>query len=361
MRHRGKFGIRGMNLSGKRILLTGHTGFKGTWITHLLAHFNPELFGLSLQPKIQDSFPEDSARPQLTEYFLDIRDLKSMTQVISDIKPEIVIHMAAQPLVMNSYQFPLETYQTNVMGTANILEALRLTGCTSSVVVVTTDKVYLNNESGSGYCEDDPLGGLDPYSASKSATELVVNSWRETVRGLDKLNFVTVRSGNVIGGGDKAENRIIPDLIRGFSNGETVTLRNPDSIRPWQHVLDTLYGYLMVADKLESRSLLQTAYNFGPDESSRISVLELAKIFSSQWPGGGNIEVGYGNSVERKETDILWLNSNRVRMELGWRPILDITTSLSWIVEWEHELSDMGTFEKLQFQTQRYLKMVSQC
>jgi CDP-glucose 4,6-dehydratase len=347
-----------MNFSGKRILITGHTGFKGTWISHLLSHFDPELFGISLPSNIQDSFPERDVRPNIKEYFLDIRDLNSITQVIGIIKPEIVIHMAAQPLVLNSYEMPLETYQTNVMGTANILEALKNTGCTSSVIVVTTDKVYLNSESSVGYCEDDPLGGLDPYSGSKSATELVVNSWRESVKNIGKLNFVTVRSGNVIGGGDKAENRIIPDLIRAFKSGESIRVRNPNSIRPWQHVLDTLYGYLLVADKLQSEVATHDSYNFGPGEESRITVLELAKLFSSQWPGGGEIEANFAPVEGRKETEVLWLNSERARNDLGWSPILDIEKSIGWIVEWESTLHDMSTFEKLHFQTKQYLEKV---
>jgi CDP-glucose 4,6-dehydratase len=347
-----------MNFSGKRILITGHTGFKGTWISHLLNHFDPELFGISLPPNIQDSFPECDVRPNIKEYFLDIRDLNSITQVIGIIKPEIVIHMAAQPLVLNSYEMPLETYQTNVMGTANILEALKTTGCTSSVIVVTTDKVYLNSESIVGYREDDPLGGLDPYSGSKSATELVVNSWRESVKNIGKLNFVTVRSGNVIGGGDKAENRIIPDLIRAFKSGEPISIRNPNSRRPWQHVLDTLYGYLLVADKLQSGVATHDSFNFGPGEESRITVLELAKLFSSQWPGGGEIEANFAPVEERRETAVLWLNSDRARKDLGWNPMLNIEKSISWIVEWESTLHDMSTFEKLHFQTKQYLEKV---
>ena len=360
IKHRGKFGNENMNFGGKRILVTGHTGFKGTWISHLLSHFNPELFGISLHPKLEDSFPESNFRPSINEFFLDIRDLNLITHVIGDINPEIVIHMAAQPLVLNSYEMPLETYQTNVMGTANILEALKTTGCTASVVVVTTDKVYLNCESSSGYREDDPLGGLDPYSGSKSAAELVVNSWRESGKDIGKLNFVTVRSGNVIGGGDKAENRIIPDLIRAFKSGGIINIRNPKSIRPWQHVLDTLYGYLLVADKLQSGATTHNSYNFGPDENSRITVLELAKLVNSQWPGCSEIEVDSSALVERKETGVLWLNSDRARMDLGWKPMLDIESTLGWIVEWESALNDMSTFEKLQFQTQRYLEKVPQ-
>ncbi len=356
--HHGEFGNESMNFFGKRVLITGHTGFKGTWISHLLNQFNPELFGISLPSKIHDSFPERDVRPKIKEFFLDIRDLNSITQVIGSIRPEIVIHMAAQPLVLNSYEMPLETYQTNVMGTANILEALKTTGCTSSVIVVTTDKVYLNRESGDGYREDDPLGGLDPYSGSKSAAELVVNSWRESVKDIGKLKFVTVRSGNVIGGGDKAENRIVPDLVRAFKSGESISIRNPNAIRPWQHVLDTLYGYLLVTDKLHSGVPTHDSYNFGPDENSRITVLELARLFSSQWPGGGEIEADSAGLVERKETGVLWLNSERARLNLGWKPVLDIRTSLGWVIEWENTLREMSTFDKLHFQTQQYLERV---
>ncbi len=347
-----------MNFSGKKILITGHTGFKGTWLAHLLGHLDARLYGFSLAPSDEDAFPSSANRPKMIEHFADIRDFTSTKSFIQDVAPDIVFHLAAQSLVLNSYQYPLSTFETNVMGTANLLEALRVTGCKSSVVVVTTDKVYRNTEKENGYSEEDPLGGLDPYSGSKSSVEILVNCWRETTKGDGKLKLASVRSGNVIGGGDMARNRIIPDLIRAFREERPALLRNPESVRPWQHVLDTLYGYLLVAENLELGTNPHDSYNFGPDIRSRISVLELANNFALKWPFSAQIKIQEPNLEGPKETQILWLDATRAIEDLKWCSMLDLDEALNWIIEWEFTANQMDAFHRLQQQTRRYLEMV---
>ncbi len=347
-----------MNFSGKKILITGHTGFKGTWLAHLLSHLDAKLYGFSLAPSDADAFPNSADRPKMIEHFADIRNFSNTRSFIQDIAPDIVFHLAAQSLVLNSYEYPLSTFETNVMGTANLLEALRVTGCKSSVVVVTTDKVYKNTEKENGYSEEDPLGGLDPYSGSKSSVEILINCWRETTSGDGKLKLASVRSGNVIGGGDTAQNRIIPDLIRSFREERPAQVRNPESVRPWQHVLDTLYGYLLVAENLERGTLPHDSYNFGPDIRSRISVLELANKFALKWPFTGQIKIIESNIKSPKETQILWLDATRAIEDLEWCSRLDLDAALNWIIEWEFSANQMDAFHRLQQQTRRYLEMV---
>ncbi|CAN2170372.1 WcaG Nucleoside-diphosphate-sugar epimerases [Candidatus Nanopelagicaceae bacterium] len=347
-----------MNFTGKKILITGHTGFKGTWLAHLLSHFGANLYGVSLPPSAQDAFPDSHDRPTMIDRFTDIRNFGNVRDLVQEIEPDLVFHLAAQSLVLVSYESPLTTYETNVMGTANLLEALRVSGNECSVIVVTTDKVYKNIENNIGYSEEDPLGGLDPYSGSKSSVEILVNSWRETTREAGKLKLMTVRSGNVIGGGDNARNRIIPDLIRSFRENKPALIRNPESVRPWQHVLDTLYGYLLAAESLGQGTNSYNSYNFGPDYRSRISVFELANQFAMKWPNACRIEKLESNVNSPKETQVLWLNPTRAIEDLQWQSILDIDDALDSIVEWECSTKQLGFFDRLQKQTKNYLEQV---
>lgn len=323
-------GKRLRELSGP-ILVTGHTGFKGSWLTFLLEHLNVPVIGISLPPELDSLFARAQRINVITESFLDIRDFDSLQQFIAAHRPSAVIHMAAQPLVLESYRTPRETFETNVMGTANVLEASFKTDSVQAVVVVTTDKVYRNNDSGNAFIESDPLAGKDPYSASKVGTEAVVAAWQQISKVSGGPKVISVRAGNVIGGGDWAENRIVPELIRGFSTQSVVPIRNPLSTRPWQHVLDPLRGYVMALEAILSGTMIETL-NFGPDSRS-LSVQEIVEIGSANWPLPTSVEYLDGSLSENIEAISLQLDSKVAR---------DI---LNWNSRWRQEESVIATFE----------------
>ena len=249
-----------------RVLVTGHTGFKGAWLSHWLLRLNADVAGIALDPETQPNLYDAlELAPRVNSMICDIRDRDAVKAAIDNVRPDVVFHMAAQPLVRRSYSEPVETFDTNVMGTAHILDALREQNRSVAAVVVTTDKVYENFEREEPYDESDRLGGHDPYSASKAAAELVTSAYRSSFFSGSPCRIASARAGNVIGGGDWALDRIIPDLARAFSRGEPLELRNPDSVRPWQHVLDSLYGYMKLASGLyDGKAELETAFNFGP-------------------------------------------------------------------------------------------------
>ena len=321
--------------SGKTILVTGHTGFKGSWISRFLMLAGAEVHGLALPPEKESIYSRSLDLGFASSTFLDIRNRISLEKYFREKKFDGVFHLAAQPLVLESYEKPLETFETNVMGTANLLNAILNEGTAPWVVVVTTDKVYRNLESLVGYKEADPLGGNDPYSASKTATEMVVNAWRSIAEFKKyEISICAVRAGNVIGGGDVAKNRLIPDLLRSFRLNEPATIRNPESIRPWQHVLDPLSGYLTVGKFMIRNARLEPAYNFGPAEDSKISVQEMANIACRIWGENKGFVIKH-NPGKEAESRLLWLDSEAAYRDLGWKSTLNAELAIKWTIDWE--------------------------
>lgn len=363
-RHLGRIGkslmsSNGFNLhefTGARILITGHTGFKGAWLTRILNHAGANVIGVALPAESGSIYKRTPELEFEKEKFIDINNREKINTFIVKTSPDLIIHMAAQPLVRRSYREPIETFATNVMGTAHVLQAALETESVAGVVAVTTDKVYRNVEKTDGYSEDEPLGGTDPYSASKSASEMVVTAWQNLTHSTKKV-IVAARSGNVIGGGDHAEDRLIPDLIRGFKNNQQVIIRNPESLRPWQHVLDPLFGYLAVSCKILKGESTSSAYNFGPAEASKLTVGEMSDLACQFWPNNsGWIYRPAGDSLH--ESKLLWLSSNRARTELGWENLLDARESIKWSIEWELEAERTSPLDALDQQISRYQEMM---
>lgn len=345
------------SLRGSRILITGHTGFKGSWLTKLLETFGITIYGLALKPTSNSLNSKLEWKSIIDEKFLDINEFNEVKNYIEFVKPNLVFHLAAQPLVIESYKYPLYTFQTNVMGTVNVLEAIRQSELDCSVVAVTTDKVYKNQESPLGYTEDSPLGGLDPYSASKSAMEMAIIAWQNMNHSIDGPKIVSVRSGNVIGGGDFSQNRLVPDIVTALQAGEKIKIRNPESIRPWQHVLDPLMGYIAIAERILQKSEVSGTYNFGPDESSRLTVADIANIALSQWPSKSKgWEYSGSGSTKHVETDLLWLNSDRARKDLAWKNYLSGVESVHWTLNWALQEPLIGANAITENQIQNYLE-----
>lgn len=325
---------------GRRVFITGHTGFKGSWLCEVLLNFGAEVGGYSLEPeKSPNLFDILSLSDRIISHFTgDIRDSESLKSAVKSFMPEIVIHMAAQPLVLESYRNPAYTYEVNVMGTVNILEAVRECPSVKSFLNVTTDKVYLNREWIYGYRENERLCGYDPYSNSKSCSELVTYSYRNSFfSSPDSPAISTARSGNVIGGGDFADNRIIPDCMRSVLNGEDIILRNPYSVRPYQHVLECLKGYLLLAMKqYEDKAAYEGSYNFGPDEDSCVNTQKIAELFMKNYDEWNRLRAVTQNNSEVKphEADILKLDCSKSRAILGWRPEWDIERAVIEAVNW---------------------------
>jgi CDP-glucose 4,6-dehydratase len=318
--------------AGKRVLITGHTGFKGSWLALWMKHLGAEVAGMSLPPETSPNH-WDMLALDINEYLQDIRDADSTTAVIRDVNPDLVFHLAAQSLVRRSYRDPLSTWSTNVMGTVNILEACRLTSSVQAIVVVTTDKCYENLERDTGYRETDRLGGHDPYSASKASTELVAASYRKSFfanAGLPLL--ATARAGNVIGGGDWSEDRLIPDIARAVIDGIPIVIRSPKATRPWQHVLEPLSGYLMLGQKLLERNPdFADAWNFGPDDSGNQPVETVLKLMQKNW---SELNWEIDKSPQPHEAKLLHLNSAMAREKLSWLPIWDLDQCLSATADW---------------------------
>jgi len=319
--------------SGKKVLITGHTGFKGTWLSKILCMSGAEVTGYSLAPSLEKSFYiETNIGSSLHSVYSDICDLEQLRRTVLESECEIVFHLAAQPLVRLSYREPAETYKTNVMGTVNILEACRMSKNVRSIVNITTDKVYENKEWIWGYREDENLCGFDPYSNSKSCSELVTSSYRNSFYSSPDSSAVsTARSGNVIGGGDYSEDRIIPDCVRAAELGDVIIIRNPDSTRPYQHVLECLTGYLLLAKKQYENRSVSGAYNFGPDDKSCVTTGELVSLFCESW-SGTTWEVKRDSSSPH-EAKILKLDCSKSKQILDWKPIWDIRTAVEKTVE----------------------------
>jgi CDP-glucose 4,6-dehydratase len=320
----------------RRVLLTGHTGFKGAWLSLWLQSMGAQVVGFSLgEPPSEPSLYELArvAEGMTGSVLGDIRDAVAIERVLARARPEIVIHMAAQPLVRRAFAAPRETYETNVMGTVNLLDAVRLCGEVRAVVVVTSDKCYENRESQVGHREGDPLGGQDPYSSSKAAAELVASAYRHSFfSDPSGARVATARAGNVIGGGDWGEDRLLPDLVRAAQAGQRLRLRNPSAVRPWQHVTCPLAGYLLLAQALCESPDYACAWNFGPSHSDARTVEWVVRQVSALWPGGVLWEID--GAEHPREAPRLELDSSRARERLGWLPPLDLAAGLRATAEW---------------------------
>jgi CDP-glucose 4,6-dehydratase len=313
------------------ILITGHTGFKGTWMTLLLEQMGLEVVGISLPAEEQSLYQRMQRVGKIPESFIDIRNFELIQKKVKEFAPSAVIHMAAQPLVLNSYKSPRETFDVNVMGTANVLEASFTSKTVKAVVAVTTDKVYKNSNNNNRFTENDELSGKDPYSASKVGSEAAISAWQQMALVNNGPRVISVRAGNVIGGGDFAENRLLPDLIKGFSNNASVSIRNPHSTRPWQHVLDPLNGYLLaLAHGLEGGN--ESAFNFGPLEES-LEVEEVVKIAANSW--GDSADFVFEQEMNSdKESVTLQLDSTLANKVLNWNPSWDQKASIVSTMDW---------------------------
>jgi len=325
---------------GKRVLLTGHTGFKGSWLTLWLHRLGATVAGLSLPPATVPSLFESARVADVCRVsrMVDIRDRAATAAVIREFQPEIVLHMAAQPLVRASYREPVDTFATNVPGTVHVLDALRGLEGVQVAVMITTDKVYRNREWERPYTEDDTLGGADPYSASKAACEIVIDAYRDSFLRAQGVRLASARAGNVIGGGDWSEDRLIPDAVRAWQQGQVLEIRRPESVRPWQHVLDPLAGYLLLAEAMWHRTAAEEAYNFGPlqdDAASVRAVIEQAREVV------GDAKVHYHQQLQGPhEAGLLLLESAKARSRLGYRSRLGLTEGVRRTLRWYRAQTD---------------------
>lgn len=343
--------------AGKRVLVTGHTGFKGSWLAFWLSKLGADVAGMALAPDTTPSLFDQLKNETRVDHLIgDVRDVDLVARRVAEVQPDILFHLAAQPLVLESYQTPLETWQTNVMGSLHIMQALRDLSRPCAVVMVTTDKVYDNLEDGKAYGEQHPLGGHDPYSASKAAMEIAVSSWRRSFLSGTGIKMASARAGNVIGGGDWATNRIVPDIVRALKAGQEIAVRNPNTVRPWQHVLEPLAGYLALAEQLWSSDdpKFQSSFNFGPNPNSVRSVRDLVTEALLHWPGnwtdvarsGALHEAGLLSLDPAKSEALLdikprWTFEQTIEKTINWyravdggASAVDVTTS---------QLSDFGT------------------
>ena len=326
---------------GKKILITGHTGFKGTWLCKILINAGADVVGYALKPNTSPNlFELSGVNQQVKSVFGDIRDLDKLKKVFESEQPEIVIHLAAQPIVRDSYKDPVYTYETNVMGTVNICECVRLNPCVKSFLNVTTDKVYHNNEWEWGYRENEPLDGFDPYSNSKSCSELVTHSYINSFFSDLKIPVSTARAGNVIGGGDFANDRIIPDCVRAMECKKEIIVRNPNSTRPYQHVLEPLFVYLLIVQKQYESYELHGYYNVGPDEKDCITTGELVDLFCEEW--GEDASWVNMNKGGPHEANFLKLDCSKIKTVFGWKPNWGVKEAVKKTVEWSKVFFEGG-------------------
>ncbi len=324
---------------GKRIFVTGHTGFKGSWLIKILSMLGAEIRGYALQPQIPDDLyyliDGDSI---CTSVIADLRNRHKLIQSVLDFQPDFIFHLAAQPLVRLSYEIPSETFEVNAIGTANLLDAVRLLEKKCQVILITTDKVYHNNEWEYPYRENDRLGGYDPYSASKACAELVIDSYRNSFFNIKdyakhQKSIAVARAGNVIGGGDWAKDRLLPDIARTLGNAETIIVRNPKSIRPWQHVLEPLVGYLKLGEmSLNDPKKYSQAYNFGPETQDTLTVGQIVEIAISKWGKGSSSNLNF--SDQPHEAGLLKLDISKANFDLKWTPRLSAEEAVNLTIEW---------------------------
>lgn len=324
---------------GKKVLLTGHTGFKGSWLLKIFSMLGAEVTGYALAPENDfDLYHVLNGDKLCNSVIADLRDKEKLTEVITGFQPDFVFHLAAQPLVRLSYDIPVETFEVNAIGTANVLNSMRLLNKPCYAVLITTDKVYHNNEWEYPYRESDRLGGYDPYSASKACTELVIDSFRNSFFNTANFNnhqkaIAVARAGNVIGGGDWAKNRLIPDIIRALSKNEKIEIRNPNAVRPWQHVLEPLVGYLMLGAKLFEQPLAYSqAYNFGPNVNDALPVTQMVELGIECWGKGEYFVHQLENQPH--EAGLLKLDISKAVSTIGWKPIFNADTALKYTINW---------------------------
>jgi CDP-glucose 4,6-dehydratase len=317
---------------GLRVLVTGHTGFKGSWLSLWLQELGAEVAGVALAPDTEPNHWRLLGL-DIPDHRLDIRDAEGLTRIVAEFRPEVIFHLAAQPLVRRSYRDPLETWSTNVMGTVNLLDAARRAGGVKAIIAITTDKCYENREWPWGYRENDALGGHDPYSASKAAAEIAAASYRKAFfHGDGAPLLATARAGNVIGGGDWSEDRLIPDLVRAVAANCSLEIRSPQATRPWQHVLESLSGYLLLGQNLlEGRKEFGAAWNFGPEPDGNRSVAEVLSRMGAHWP-----ELAWHTTAlpQPHEANLLYLDSAKARSRLGWQPIWPLPEALAATAAW---------------------------
>ncbi len=346
----------------KKVLVTGHTGFKGTWMCAMLVQAGARVTGYALEPPTEPSIYALSGMEQRIHSVTgDIRDLPHLKQVFAEVQPEIVIHMAAQPIVRESYQDPVGTYEVNVMGTVNILECVRLNPCVRSFLNVTTDKVYRNHEWEWGYRENEELNGYDPYSNSKSCSELVTDSYRNSFFGDRETAISTARAGNVIGGGDFAPDRIVPDCVRAALEDREIIVRNPHSVRPYQHVLEPVAVYLMIAARQYEDRRLSGSYNVGPDDTDCRTTGELTTLFCEIWNRMTGAQLAWKNEYDGgpHEANFLKLDCSKLKSRFGWRPVWNTETAMEKIVDWTvhyKEGQDIG--QKMEEQISSFLSLL---
>lgn len=365
-RRPGKYGeMRGIDIfdnfyRGKRVLVTGHTGFKGSWLSIWLHELGAEVIGIGKDPYTErDNYVLSGLQDKITDLRGDIRDGELMKQIFREYQPEIVFHLAAQPLVRLSYEIPVETYETNVLGTIHILEAIRVTDSVKVGVMITTDKCYENKEQIWGYRENEPMGGYDPYSSSKGAAEIAISSWRRSFFNPEQYekhgkSIASVRAGNVIGGGDWALDRIIPDCIKALEAGKPIEIRSPKAIRPWQHVLEPLSGYMLLARKMwDEPTRYCEGWNFGPRAESIATVWDVATKVVEHYGYGELKDLSDPNALH--EAKLLMLDISKARFELGWEPRMGIDQTVGLTVDWYKRYREENIYEICLQQIKQYL------
>jgi len=345
---------------GRKVMITGDTGFKGSWLVTWLLHHGAEVVGYALPPKAAtENYVVCDLATKITHVDGDVCDHARFAAVVEDHRPEILFHLAAQALVLESYASPRETFATNVMGTINLLEAVRRAPSVKAVVVASSDKCYLGQAGHAAYRETDTLGGLDPYSASKAAAEIAVAAMRHSFfQGSATAAIATARAGNVIGAGDWAHHRIVPDCIRSLQRGESITVRNPTAVRPWQHVLDALHGYLQLGARLLADGERYVGgWNFGPTQTAHVSVVQLVEAVIAAWGSGSHSARVDANA--RAEAVVLALDSSKARTQLGWSPVAELVRAVAWTVDgyraeladpaavFDHRVAQIREFERL--------------
>ena len=332
----------GGTYAGRRVLVTGHTGFKGSWLVLWLRALGARVAGLALDPDAQPSHWMLLGFDDVADHRVDLRNADAVRKVLGIHRPEIVFHLAAQPLVRRSYRDPVDTFSSNIAGLVNLFEAVR--GCASVRVLVnaTTDKVYAEHAAVAGYCETDPLGGHDPYSTSKACAELVSDCYRKSFFNTSDspTRIATARAGNVIGGGDWAEDRLVPDLVRAAAANRSLQIRNPSAVRPWQHVLEPLSGYLRLGQRLWEDACFAGAWNFGPGASGEISVQQIAAQLGAHWPA---LRIERDANTHPHEAAILRLNCDKAKQQLAWRPVWNIDIALARTADWYRAFHEKGT------------------
>ena len=319
----------------KNILITGHTGFIGSWLTKVLLMNGAKILGYSLDPPTEPNlYNVLDIGEKIVDVRGDIRDRQKISRIVSEFEPEIVFHFAAQPIVLDSYNDPTETFETNIMGTVNLLKSVQRVGATKTIIVMTSDKVYKNNDKSDPFRETDPLGGKDPYSSSKSCQDIIVSSFRESYFLDSGVGISSIRAGNIIGGGDWGNRRIVPDLVKGITENKVIRIRNPDSIRPWQYVLDVVFGLLELTDKMKKPRVYSGEWNFGPGAGLNPTVKELSDLLINYWGNGKYI-------IERDKAGLestrLELDTSKVKFFLNYHPILPIKESIKETVQWYKE------------------------